>query len=340
MRRVSVAGAAFVLLALTRATALPASDRAISLLCAALAAPATVSYTGLVESLRIGERGAQASVYRIEHRAPNFTRRTYSAPPVLSGDAIVTRGDVDYAIDVKARKIEQSLDVTPTSTADFTADEALIRRNYRAVEENAEALDGRQTVTLTAINRYTNRTTLRVQVDRATKLVLDQREYAGDGSLRSEVRFESIRYARVPIRDFRIPSYPREQVREVEERTLDTAVLNEDAGFSAQEPHVMPEGFVALEGDLTELHGIRTVQLLYSDGIRTFSLFTSGQAVRPEMGPLHPAAVTVGGRGGAEYAKDGALDILTWNDGRLYYTLVGELELAELQRMAGSVRKP
>ncbi|MBV8067834.1 MAG: hypothetical protein JO113_07645, partial [Candidatus Eremiobacteraeota bacterium] len=40
------------------------------LLFAAIAAPANVSYTGVVEVVRIGSRSAEADVYRVEHRAP------------------------------------------------------------------------------------------------------------------------------------------------------------------------------------------------------------------------------------------------------------------------------
>ncbi len=51
-----------------------------ALLFEASSAPSTVSYTGTVVVVRIGSRSAEASVYRIEHRAPDQTRRVYSAP--------------------------------------------------------------------------------------------------------------------------------------------------------------------------------------------------------------------------------------------------------------------
>jgi hypothetical protein len=57
------------------------------------------------------------------------------------------------------------------------------------------------------------------------------------------------------------------------------------------------------------------------------------------MAPFHPEAVIVGKRTG-EYAVDGATALLSWSDGARCYTLVGEITLPELQRLAASVTPP
>jgi anti-sigma factor RsiW len=54
------------------------------------------------------------------------------------------------------------------------------------------------------------------------------------------------------------------------------------------------------------------------------------------MAPFHPDALNVGGRP-AQYAEDGTVALLTWNDGTLYYTLVGELGKIELQHIATTI---
>ena len=114
---------------------------------------------------------------------------------------------------------------------------------------------------------------------------------------------------------------------------LDRVVRN--AGFAARKP-ALPDGFAPLDGNLVELRGIRTIQFLYSDGIRTVSLFETASAVTPNMAPLHPDALNVGGRP-AQYGEDGTVALLTWSDGTLYYTLVGELGKAELQHIATTI---
>jgi len=40
-----------------------------------------------VEVLKIGAHGAESSVFDIEHRAPDHTRKTFSAPAAVGGDS-------------------------------------------------------------------------------------------------------------------------------------------------------------------------------------------------------------------------------------------------------------
>ncbi len=44
----------------------------------------------------------------------------------------------------------------------------------------------------------------------------------------------------------------------------------------------------------------------------------------------------MGGRN-AEYAEDGATALLAWSDGTLYYTLVAEVGVVNLARIAASI---
>ena len=108
------------------------------------------------------------------------------------------------------------------------------------------------------------------------------------------------------------------------------------AGFNAREPRSLPDGFAPVEGSLVEMRGVRTVHLLYSDGIRTVSLFENAKASTLDATRLQPQSLRVGGHS-AEYAEDGATALLAWSDGTLYYTLVGELGLVDLRRIAASI---
>ena len=81
---------------------------------------------------------------------------------------------------------------------------------------------------------------------------------------------------------------------------------------------------------------MRTVHLLYSDGLRTVSLFESVNAATLQSTLSEPRGVSIGGRA-ARYAEEGPTALLAWSDGRLYYTLVGEVGLIDLKRLAGAV---
>jgi outer membrane lipoprotein-sorting protein len=337
MHRISLAAsAALICCSLSQASAASEPDTAMRLLCDALAAPSTVSYTGVVEAIRMSREYSEASVYRIEHRAPDLTRRIYTAPPALEGESIVTRGEINYAIDPKRRRVGETPNDSPENRAAFARDAALIRSNYRAIVRDGDTFDGRPTLSITAIDRFTDRPLLLLRIDRDTKLVLDRQELDGNGSLRSESHFDLVRFSNVPASDFEIPSEFTLTKAPDTNRSRDVARVAREAGFDARAPRELAEGFVPLEADGAAISGVRDLHVLYSDGVRAISLFESASNSAPEMGPFHPQPVLVAGRSG-EYAVDGATALLSWSDGTRCYTLVGEITLPELKLLALSL---
>jgi hypothetical protein len=337
LRRASLATLTLLACGLTPAGASSRSDADLQLLSQTLSAPATVSYSGIVETLRMESRGSVTSVYRIEHRAPDLTRRTYSSPSRFLGDSEIIKGNLKFSIDAKAHRIVVTRSDPAVMTGSALRDrEALIRANYRAASRGNGTFGGRPTIDALLINKHTNRPAMFVRVDRETKIVLDKQEFAANGAMIGETRLDHVRYAPVPATAFHLPKgYTVVQPQRVSGSSNDPDRVVRSAGFAARKP-ALPDGFSPLDGDLVKLRGIRTVALLYSDGIRTVSLFETATAVTPDMAPFHPDALRVGGRA-AQYAEDGTVALLTWNDGTLYYTLVGELGEAELQHIAATI---
>ncbi len=305
------------------------------LLRTAIAAPANVSYVAVVEVVRTGSGSAEASVYRLEHRAPDLTRRSYTAPASLAGDSVVTKGDLIYSIDRARERIVETRD-DASDVAVLDAGYALLSRNYRTIPRGSETFDGRRTIDLALVSRYTERTTLLVRVDASNGTVLDREAFAPDGALVSETRFEQVRYTTPPAADFTLP--PRyaldRDMAFAMPSPADRAVKG--AGFPAREPRSLPGGFAPIEGALGEMRGVRTVQLLYSDGIRTVSLFENAKASTLETAANRARPMRVGGRN-AEYVEDGPTALLAWNDGTLYYTLVADAGLVDLRSLAASI---
>lgn len=334
MKRASLA----VLLWLLSGAAPAGADSADALLGKALSSDAGASYAGVVEVVRIGERDSEASVYRIEHRAPDLTRRLYTSPSSLSGDAIVSKGDVSFSIDVKRRRIVETRNDAVDDRIALNDNYVLLRDNYRAIERGIESFDGRPTVDVALVNRYSRRPVMLVRIDRQSMVVLDRQEFAPDGALVSEVRFTEIHYnAPIAQSDFALPkAFALVQGPTFAQPSENAKQVVQHAGFAAREPSSLPEGFAAVEGSLVALHGVRTVHLLYSDGIRTVSLFESVKAPMPDMARLSPESTSVAGRS-AQFAEQGALAILAWSDGNLSYTLVGDLGREELARIAASL---
>jgi negative regulator of sigma E activity len=309
-----------------------------ALIFAAITAPSNVSYTGTVQSFRIGSGASEAAVYRVEHRAPDLTRRVYTAPPDLSGYSVVQKGDQSYAIDSKRHRIVESRDDAVAVQTALLSDDALLHKNYRAVVRGNEIFDGRRALDVAILGKDTGRAAMLLRLDDATKIVLDKQEFGPDGALVSELRFENIAFASsIPAADFAVPERYAVVRGPMFGETFDRPDrVIRAAGFTVREPRSLPGGFVPIEGDVDDMQGVRTLHFLYCDGIRTVSLFESAQASTLEATELRPRALRIGGRD-AEYAEEGTTALLAWSDGSLYYTLVGEVGLVDLPHLASTI---
>ena len=137
-------------------------------------APSTVSYTGVVEVVRIGSHSAEASVYRVEHRAPDLTRRIYSAPSALSGDSVDFEGRpelLDRRSAPSHRRDAQRRARRPRSRS--TTITRCCAKTIASFAKATKAFDGRSTVDLMLVNKYNHQPAMLVRIDRESKIVLD-----------------------------------------------------------------------------------------------------------------------------------------------------------------------
>ena len=338
MKRINVTIAAVVLAATTCIAGATPSEAPDALVADAMDAPSHVSYAGTVELVKIGAHGAESSVFDIEHRAPDRTRKTFSAPASVGGDSVVVVGNRAYDIDVKRSRIVTSENDALTDPASLSANYLLLRRNYKAVAKDDEVFAGRPSSVLAFVSDYNHRSMLVVRIDRVTKLVLDKQQFAADGTLVGEMRFLRVTYAgSMPDADFSIPTGLTQVAgpkRGVPSVAIDALVAQ--AGFAAHNPKFLPLGFSPVEGSLETIQGVRTLHVLYSDGVRTVSLFENTKAPSTDLSRYHAQATLVAGRDG-QYAEAGPTTILTWTNGDLNCALVGEMQLDELQKIAASI---
>lgn len=333
-----VAGLAAIVASLSLASATASDEPADGLVFDAMTAPQSVSYVGVVQVVSIGNQGSQACVYRIEHRAPDLTQRTYLSPPRLRGDVIVTRRRQSSFVDVRHHRVLDSRNAAADDQIARDDNYLLMRANYRAVKQGAGTFAGRQVRNVALVNKYTSRVTMLLGIDEQTKLVLDKQQYGSDGSLVEEVRFEEVRYtANIPDADFSVPhdatviAGPSYDVP-----SKDVAGLVRTVGFAARVPAFLPDGFSAVDGHVITVKRVAALHLLFSDGIQTISLFESAGDAVVDMQPLHPRPVSVAGRD-ALYAEEGPTALLAWDDGAVHYALLGDLRLEELERIASSL---
>ena len=115
---------------------------------------------------------------------------------------------------------------------------------------------------------------------------------------------------------------------------LDRVVKN--AGFAPAGPHYLPEGFTIVSADVSVVRGVKTLHLLYSDGVRSLSLFENGASASADFGNLKPTATKVENHD-AQYVADGPTTLLSWREAGLMLALVGDLDIKELKAIAASV---
>lgn len=315
-----------------------AADSPTGLLREAMTAPQRVSYVGEMQMLRFGNNKSEASIYRIEHRAPNLTRRWYLAPQDLYGDSIISRGEDAYSIDVQRNRIVVTHDDAIDDQVAEDDNFALLMRNYRAVFGPDEMVDGRPVRVVLLTNKYTGETTMRLHIDVQTKLVLEKEQFASNGSIVTQTRFEHVRYTnQIPPAIFDIPknmSVVTGASRGLPSSNLQRLVTT--AGFNARGPRYLPDGFVPVAGDVIDIKGIRTLHLLYSDGIRTVSLFENAKGAAVDLTGYHAKPTRVENHD-ANYVEEGPTTLLAWFESGLHFALVGELGRDELEKIADSV---
>lgn len=318
----------------------PAATDPNALIRAALDAPAHVSYVGQLQTIRWGNSVASATVQRVEHLAPSSTRRTFLAPESLYGEYDITRGTTTTKIDPKQRKAMVSQKPPADNPIAINSNLALLVENYRAVIGPVEIVAARPATTVALVNRYSGETMMRLWIDNATKIVLAKEAYHQDGSLAWRTRFEDIRFTQaIPSGIFSTvipPDFQQIEGRRITDIADDMQRALDDAGFKAVYPHYLPDGFHVIGAENSVFHGLHNLHLIYSDGIRTLSLFENNADSEPDFGGIKPSITHFEGHD-AQYVKDGPTMLLTWKEHGLAFALIGDLDLKSLTEIAVSV---
>ncbi|PZR58454.1 MAG: hypothetical protein DLM50_02935 [Candidatus Meridianibacter frigidus] len=320
----------------------PPGPDADGLLHLSMLAPTRLSYVGRLESVQFGGSKSEATIYRIEHRAPNLTRRWYLAPQSLFGDWSLTRGSTAYNVDVKRKRIYVSTNKVLDDQVALDDNFGLLTSNYRVLPAPPQTVAGRVTIALLLINKYTGQIAMRLWIDKETKLVLQKESYSSNGAVTRQLRFDEIRYtADLPAPVFQPPNLPGFTMGKGATHhapSNDLLSVVKAAGFSAGFPKYLPDGFLPVAGDVSDIKSIRNLHLLYSDGIRTLSLYENALGAAVDLSRFRTQQVHFQDYTG-DFVQDGSTTLLAWHDEGLHFALVGELSRAELVKIASSVAK-
>lgn len=315
----------------------------MSLLRAASTADARVSYTGAVSSVIYG-RGdhTDATVVKIDHQAGKRWRVWYVAPADAYGRLIVSDGGHTYQYEPKLGKVFRIDFIQFAPTIAAGADVAQVLHNYSVQLGGESSVAGRSARTLSINSKYSGVLVERLWLDRETDLVLRRETYHADGTIAGRTSFDNVRFrSDLPrgLFDLTVPTGMRlvEGTSFLRANTTDVRSLSGSLPFKVDEPRELPEGFTLEKANVDAHQGVQTLHLVYTDGLRTFSLFETKTSSAPQFGFATSKEIKVGESGG-RYAYVDNNTVVTWNAGGLNFTLVGDLAPKEFAKIGASIK--
>lgn len=313
----------------------------LSLLTQAVAADDRVSFSGTVTSVVYDRESANATVVRIDHLAPHNWRLWFVAPADAYGRLILSNESVAYQYEPRTGKVFSNDWGLLAPGIDAALDLGRVQQNY-AIQVGAESsVAGHKVLTLSLVSNFSDALVQRLWIDEITKVVLQREAYHADGTIASKTTFDNIKYVKsLPEELFRL-TVPAGMtlVRGAAygKSTTDVAALTANAKFKVVAPKSLPNGFSLQKASTETRDGVETVQLIYSDGLRTFSLFENATARLPKFEGAAPKSISVGGQVG-QYALVSGESLLSWNAGKLNLTMVGDVGPKELARIGAALR--
>jgi outer membrane lipoprotein-sorting protein len=311
-----------------------------ALVLAAIDAPHRISFEGQEQVTRWGPTAADSTIVRVEHKAPDRFRRTYLAPEAIYGEYVISRGPQSEKFEPKNARVIVTNNPALENTAALADNTTLVRKNYTPVLGSEETVAGRKAATVTLVNRFTGERLMRLWIDEQTHIILAKETYHSDGSLETRVRFDQIRYTSdIPDSVFALAlpaGYHSVQGRNYGDPSGEIGKAISAAGFAPIGPKYLPDGFSIIGADTSNVRSIKSLHLLYSDGLRNLSLFENDRAAAADFGALRPTSTSFEGHA-AQYVKQGPTTLLAWHEHDLAFALVGDLDLKEMIEIAKSV---
>jgi len=315
------------------------AETADALVREAIDAPRHVSYVGQLQTTSWGPNRATSTVTRVEHRAPDDTRKTYLAPPAVYGQYLITHGAASYLFDPQKKTVTTSQNPASNNPVAENDNIVLLSANYRTISGADESVAGRSSNTVSLVNKFTGVRAVRLWIDSQSHIVLAKEIYHADGSLISRIRFDDIRLTNdIPSGVFTrdTAGYISVAGRNYAQPSTDLEATIKNAGFTPMTPKRLPDGFALVSADVSDVRNIRSLHLLYSDGVRDLSLFENASSAAADFGTLKPQKIHFEDHDG-NFVNDGPTTLLAWREHGLAFALVGDLDIKELAAIAASV---
>jgi outer membrane lipoprotein-sorting protein len=340
IRRLSALALALAMFAGLRIPA-GATTAGNSLLQRSVVADDATSYTGTLTSVVYTSDRAESTVVNIDHLAPSQWRIWYVAPADAYGRLIISNETVTYQYEPSANKVYANNWSASALALGDALDTGRVEKNYAAQVGAETSVAGRAAHILTMTSKHSGTLVERLWIDDQTSLILRREIYHADGTIASKMSFDNVRTVKSLPKDLFNLSIPAGMTLApgatyATKATSDVAATSA-LTFTVVRPKFLPEGFSLAHESVGTHDAVQTLQLVYDDGLRDFSLFENATGRIPKFDNGAPHPIAVGDQDGY-YSEAGNETIVTWNAGGLNLTLVGDLPAKELSAIGASLK--
>lgn len=288
------------------------------------------AYTGTVTVVAYAGGKAHAHEARVFH-APDNRYRWEFLSPGGQVDRIVVSDGASEEVSFPGRRgsLVGNAVRGAMKRLEPAREKELLLRNYALESSGPETVAGRPAWLLRVTPRAPGKPRQDLWFDRDTGVILQSRRYHPEGTRAVVSRFIHFDpQGAAPDADFALSTSSAAR------HDLDPQFLGLEDALRYTPPGPRPPaelagGFVFESADRFTVRGRSVAHLRWTDGLVSLSLFLTDRPVRPPAAapaaPIEPDHLLE--------SEPGPGRVLSWKQGRRYYTLVGDLSAAELDAL-------
>ncbi|UCH35716.1 MAG: hypothetical protein JSV65_05025 [Armatimonadota bacterium] len=267
------------------------------------------SYRGARISRMYFPKYTVTATSHVIHRRPDTTRIEYLAPAPLSGTIMLQIGQDRWRRHPREGGWRRAAEAPDSDALN------LLMRNYiLRVGQGAEVAQ-RECLLLVVAPRHDGNPSKRMWIDRATGLVL-----------RTELlNWKQENISTSAFREIEIdPDLSDHSALLTPPKPPQAPPAPVALGFQPIHPQYVPSGYEFIGTSTTAIGGYPAAHLRYTDGLNTISLFQAPAKAFAQETPFGATELSF-------------TQVITWRRGNMAYALMGDVNPAELRRMADSV---
>jgi outer membrane lipoprotein-sorting protein len=278
---------------------------------------------------------------RVRYEPPGLYRREILDAEGKPVQVVISDGKTEWIYDKARHKVWQGEASDPDDKRLGLDEECdLLKANYDVAISSSDRVARRAVWLLSLRSHFDGALRRRLWVDQKTGLVLKSQVFAADGSLASDMEFQTAVFPKKAQSAHFFEFSPPRGAQLVKRAEPDFMALDEAQTASGMDPRTpawLPSGYVFESLDVLPRGGRNIIHYRYSDGVNVLSLFQCPARFKLDFGGRDGREVSLAS-GTGTMARTAEGNVLGWTDGPSQFVLVGAVPADALERVAGSIR--